>query len=180
MNALGEIIARDAVRIERLLPGPIDRVWSYFIDADKRRLWIGGGMIEPFVGGRVEIVVDNASLSDSDDPVPAKYAGDHGKGIIAGRVTECEPPRLLVYRWSHGDAEASEVRVELETLDDKVRLTLVHERLPSRDWLLSVSSGWHTHLDILAALLAGEKPRSFWRTMTANEAVYDRRIPSDG
>ena len=55
MNAFGELIARDAVRIERLLPGPIGRVWDYFIDADKRRLWIGGGVIEPFAGGRVEI-----------------------------------------------------------------------------------------------------------------------------
>lgn len=177
MTAFGELIARDAVRIERLLPGPIDRVWSYFIDADKRRLWIGGGTIEPFVGGRVEISVDNASLSESDDPVPAKYAGDHGKGRISGHVTECEPPHLLVYRWSHGDADASEVRIELKERGDKVQLTLTHERLPSRDWLLSVSAGWHTHLDILAALLAGEAPQSFWRSMTANEKIYDRRIP---
>ena len=74
MNAFGELIARDAVRIERLLPGPIDRVWDYFVDADKRRLWIGGGVIEPFAGGRVEISVDNASLADKGDPPPPKYA----------------------------------------------------------------------------------------------------------
>ena len=57
-------------------------------------------------------------------------------------------------------------------------LTLTHERLPTRDWLLSVSAGWHTHLDILAALLAGDKPQSFWRTMTGLESDYDKRIPS--
>jgi len=176
MTAFGQLIARDAVRIERLLPGPINRVWGYFIDADKRRLWIGG-TIEPFVGGRVEISVDNASLSDKNDPVPAKYAGNHGKGSIAGRVVAYKPPHLLVYRWSHGGDDASEVRVELEERGGEVQLTLTHERLPSRDWLLSVSAGWHTHLDILAALLAGERPSSFWRTMAANEADYDRRIP---
>lgn len=176
MSAFGEIVARDAVRIERLLPGPIGRVWDYFVDADKRRLWIGGGVIEPVVGGRVEILVDNASLSEADDPPPEKYAGDHGKGRIVGRVTECQPPHLLVYRWSHGE-EASEVRVELEERGDRVRLVLTHERLPSRDWLLSVTAGWHTHLDILAALLAGKAPASFWRSMTGLEEVYDRRIP---
>ena len=158
MNAFGEIVARDAVRIERLLPGPIGRVWDYFVDADKRRLWIGGGAIEPFVGGRVEISVDNASLSDADDPPPQKYAGDHGKGRIEGRVVECEPPHLLAWRWSHGDDEASHVRVELEERGSHVLLALTHERLPSRDWLLSVSAGWHTHLDILAARPVRQRP----------------------
>lgn len=177
MNAFGEVVARDAVRIDRLLPGPIDRVWDYFVDADKRSLWIGGGAIEPFIGGRVEILVDNASLSDENDPPPEKYAGNHGKGRIDGRVVACEPPHLLAWRWSHGDDDASEVRVELEERGSHVHLTLTHARLPSRDWLLSVSAGWHTHLDILAALLAGEQPESFWRAMTANEAVYDDRIP---
>ena len=178
MNAYGELIARDAVRIERLLPGPIGRVWDYFIDADKRSLWIGGGEIEPVVGGRVEISVDNASLADKDDLPPPKYAGDHGKGSILGTVTACEPPHLLAYQWQHGDDEPSKVRIELEERGDKVLLTLTHERLPSRDWLLSVSAGWHTHLDILAARLAGEAPSSFWRTMTGLETVYEKRIPS--
>jgi uncharacterized protein YndB with AHSA1/START domain len=178
MSAFGEITAHDSLRIERLLPGPIDRVWSYFIDADKRRLWIGGGAIEPFVGGRVEIVVDNASLSEEGDLPPAKYAGNDSKGRIEGRVTECEPPHLLAYRWSHGDDEASQVRVALEQRGERVQLTLTHERLPSRDWLLSVTAGWHTHLDILAALLAGERPASFWRSMMANEAAYDNSIPA--
>ena len=177
MNAYGELIARDAVRIERLLPGPIGRVWDYFVDADKRRLWIGGGVIEPVVGGRVEISVANASLADKDDLPPPKYAGNHGKGSILGTVTACEPPYLLAYQWLHGDDEPSEVRVELEERGGKVLLTLTHERLPSRDWLLSVSAGWHTHLDILAARLAGEEPQSFWRTMTGLESVYEKRIP---
>ena len=178
MNAFGELIARDAVRIERLLPGPAGRVWGYFMDAEKRRLWMGGGVIEPFAGGRVEIFIRNADLSDAGDPPPPKYAGDGGKGRILGQVVACEPPHLLVYLWEHGSGEPSEVRIELEDRGDKVLLTLTHERLPTRDWLLSVSAGWHTHLDILAARLAGEAPSSFWRTMTGLESVYEKRIPS--
>ncbi|MCX7305902.1 MAG: SRPBCC family protein [Hyphomicrobiales bacterium] len=177
MSDFGELTARDSVRIERLLPGPIDRVWSYFLDPDKRRLWIGGGILEPFAGGRVDIAVQNARLSDEGDPPPPKYAGNGGEGRIAGRVIACEPPHLLAYRWHHSGAEASEVRIELAQHGERVRLTLTHERLPSRDGLLSVSAGWHTHLDILDALLSGQVPTSFWRTMTALEADYDRRIP---
>lgn len=177
MSAFGELVARDSVRIERLLPGPIERVWSYFIDPEKRRRWIGGGVIEPFAGGRVDIVVQNARLSDEGDAPPPKYAGNGGNGQISGSVIACEPPHLLAYHWHHSGAEPSEVRIELEEQGEKVLLTLTHGRLPSRDGLLSVSSGWHTHLDILAALLAGEKPSSFWCTMTALEADYDSRIP---
>ena len=123
-------------------------------------------------------VVQNASLSDKGDLPPPKYAGNGGKGRILGKVVACEPPHLLVYHWEHGGGEPSEVRIELEERGDKVLSTLTHERLPTRDWLLSVSAGWHTHLDILAARLAGEAPSSFWRTMTGLETVYEKRIPS--
>jgi uncharacterized protein YndB with AHSA1/START domain len=177
MNMLGEIIARDAVRIERLLPGPIDRLWSYLVDPDKRRAWIGGGEIEPRVGGRVEIEIRNADLSDEGDLPPPKYARHVGPTWIFGEVTLYEPPRRLGYRWHHDGELASEVRIELEPKGDKVLFRLTHSRLPSRDALLSVSAGWHTHLDILAAHLAGEAPESFWRTMTRLDAVYDQRIP---
>lgn len=177
MSMLGEIIAQDAVRIERLMPGPIDRLWSYLIDPDKRRAWIGGGEIEPRVGGRVGIEVRNADLSDIGDLPPPKYAENAGGGQILGRVTECEPPTLFSFRWLHGGDLESEVRIELKPQGDKVLLRLTHTRLPSRAALLGVSAGWHTHLDILAALLAGERPESFWRTMTRLDAIYDQRIP---
>ncbi|MCX5581413.1 SRPBCC family protein [Kaistia terrae] len=176
-DRLGDVFARDAVRIERLMTGPIERVWSYLIDPDKRRSWFGGGEIEPRVGGNVEIQIQNADLSAVGDLPPPKYAEHAGPGQILGRVTACEPPHLFGFRWEHGPELVSDVRIELEPKGDKVLLRLTHTRLPSRDALVSVSAGWHTHLGILEATLAGEAPDSFWRSMTRLDAVYDQRIP---
>jgi hypothetical protein len=50
--------------------------------------------------------------------------------------------------------------------------------VPERSTLLSVSSGWHTHLDILAARMAGEEPAEpFWDQINRLRPEYDRRIP---
>ncbi|BCP55773.1 hypothetical protein K32_43900 [Kaistia sp. 32K] len=174
---LSELIAKDAVRIERLLPGPIERLWNYWIDPDKRRTWFGAGEIEPRTGGRVGILIRNADLSDAGDLPPPKYAEHGNENRIIGHVTVCEPPRLFGFRWQHGPDLESDVRVELEPRGDKVLLRLTHTRLPSRAALVSVSAGWQTHLGILEAHLAGETPQSFWRTMTRLDAIYDQRIP---
>lgn len=176
-NRLGEMLARDGVRIERLMAGPIERLWNYLIDPDKRRTWFGAGEIEPRSGGHVAIEIQNAELSDTGDLPPPKYAQHAGPSQILGRVTVCEPPRLFGFRWEHAPDLWSEVRIELEPHGDKVMLRLTHTRLPTRDALIGVSAGWHTHLDILAARLAGEPPASFWRTMTRLDAIYDQRIP---
>lgn len=37
LHADGEIIDRQTVRFERLLPGPIERVWAYLTELEKRR-----------------------------------------------------------------------------------------------------------------------------------------------
>ena len=176
-SRLGDVFARDAVRIERLMAGPIDRIWSYLIDPEKRQSWFGGGEIEPRVGGNVEIRIDNANLSEAGDLPPPKYAEHVGPSRILGRVTVCEPPHLFGFRWHHGPELESDVRIELEPKGDKVLLRLTHTRLPSRDALISVSTGWHTHLGILEAKLGGKTPESFWRTVTRLDAIYDQRIP---
>ncbi|WP_336801210.1 SRPBCC family protein [Kaistia sp. MMO-174] len=174
----GQLIAKDAVRIERWMPGPIERLWSYWIDPDKRRTWFGAGEIEPRAGGHVAIEIRNGDLSDAGDLPPPKYAEHGNEGRIIGHVTVCEPPRLFGFRWQHGPGLESDVRVEMEPSGDKVLLRLTHTRLPSRAALVSVSAGWQTHLGILEANLAGEAPKSFWRTMTRLDAAYERQIPA--
>ncbi|MBB3059863.1 uncharacterized protein YndB with AHSA1/START domain [Microbulbifer rhizosphaerae] len=37
MEDYGVMTAADTLRIERLLPGPLERVWQYLVDSDKRR-----------------------------------------------------------------------------------------------------------------------------------------------
>ena len=38
------------IRLVRTLPGPIERVWEYLTDPEKRARWFAGGPMEPRVG----------------------------------------------------------------------------------------------------------------------------------
>ncbi|MNR51250.1 hypothetical protein D3C85_1708980 [compost metagenome] len=54
---------------------------------------------------------------------------------------------------------------------------LTHRKLASRDDMVDVAGGWHTHLNVLAARLAGREPGPFWSVNAALEAEYQARIP---
>ncbi len=177
MSQYGELIAADTVQFKRLLPGNIDRVWSYLVEGDKRAKWLAGGDTEERVGGNVELHFDNHSLSSlPDDPPPEKYKDMPEKMSYSGKVTQCEPKTLLAHTWLADGEEESEVTYQLEQRDDGVLLTLTHRRL-RREMLTAASGGWHAHLDILADVLADNEPQPFWRTHTALEAEYDARLP---
>ena len=176
MSHYGERIDETTVRFERLLPGPIERVWQYLTDGDKRASWLCGGEMELRVGGKVEMHFHNASLSSQPDvEPPEKYRDLPEKMSFGGSVTRCEPPRLLAYTWDFED-EPSEVCYELEETGDRVRLVLTHRKLTSHDEIISASGGWHTHLDILEDVLNGREPRAFWKAHTPLEAEYERRF----
>lgn len=170
-----ERVAEDAVRIERLLPGPIERVWAWLTDPELRRLWLAGGPMDLQAGGRVELRFRHAELSADDGPVPERYREVHARGhVLHGRITLCEPPHRLAYTWNDGE-EASEVGFELSPAGDRVRLLLVHRRL-RRDDMVSVASGWHAHLAILGERLRNAPPPAFWTLHTALEAHYRERL----
>ena len=78
--------------------------------------------------------------------------------------------------WEFDETEASEVCYELEEVGDKVRLVLTHKRLDTSESILSVSGGWHTHLDILVDVLEGQEPKPFWKTQAALEVEYTERL----
>ena len=183
MNTHGALTAPDTIRFERLLPGPIERVWMHLVDPDKRALWLAGGPMTLAPDGDVELAFRNAELSRGDDPAPEKYRDYENSGEVFGQITACEPPHLLAFTWSdmpgEPEAEDSEVRFELETQGEHVRLTLTHMRLQSNE-LLSVAGGWHTHLGILEDTLSGREARPFWRTHTRIEAEYAERLGIEG
>jgi len=182
-NAHGTLLTPDTLRFERLLPGPIERVWAHLVDPGKRALWLAGGPMPLAPGSEVELQFRNAELSRDDDPAPEKYRDYENSGEVFGQIVACDPPRLLVFTWSdmpgEPEAEDSEVRFELETQDDQVRLTLTHTRLWSNE-LLSVAGGWHTHLGILDDTLSGREARPFWRTHTQLEAEYAETLGIGG
>jgi uncharacterized protein YndB with AHSA1/START domain len=174
MNAYGERLGKTTVRFERLLPGPIERVWQYITEGEKRAKWLAGGSTELAVDGVVNLEFHNASLSPlPDDPPPNKYCGLPEKMSFSGRVTRCDPPNLLAHTWE-ADGDFSEVEYALSTVGDKVQIVITHTRL-NEDEVLGVCGGWHAHLDILDDVLEGQTPRAFWKNHTALEAEYESR-----
>ena len=174
MSEYGELLDENTVRFERLLPGPIERVWRYLTESDKRAQWLCGGDVETAVDGHVDMHFHNVSLSSDDDiPRPQKYRDKPERMSFEGRVTRCEPPHLLEHTWEFGD-ESSEVCYRLE--GDKVRLVLIHRRLETSDTVLSVSTGWHTHLNLLVDILEQRKPRPFYRMQLEYESEYGQRL----
>ena len=176
MNEYGELLDESTVRFERVLPGPIGRVWSYLTENDKRAKWLCGGDVEIAIEGHVDMHFHNVSLSSEDDiPRPEKYKDMPEKMSFEGKVTRCEPPYVLEHTWEF-DKESSVVRYELTEQGDKVRLVLTHRQLESRDTVLSVSGGWHTHLNVLADVLDGNEPRPFYKMQLRYESEYGERL----
>ncbi len=175
MNGYGVVLETGTVRFERLLPGPIERVWEYLTDSDKRGKWLSTGKMDLRDGGKVEHIFRNTELS-ADKNTPEKYRQYEGK-CMAGRILRCEPPRLLSYTWNESrPGEPSEVTFELSSRGKEVLLVLTHRRLPDDGSMLNVSGGWHTHLGILEDQLNGQEPRPFWATHAKMEAEYARRF----
>jgi uncharacterized protein YndB with AHSA1/START domain len=180
--AYGTVTGPGTVRFERIVPGPIERVWSYLTDSGKRSTWLAAGEMELRPGGRVEHIFRNSELTGHGDAPPAKYASHAKESRMHGQILACEPPRLLAYSWGettgeHADAH-SEVRFELTAIGKDVRLVLTHSRLANRDGMVGVSGGWHSHLGLLANQLAGESPAPFWATFARLESEYEQRIPA--
>ena len=86
----GIATAPDAVRIERLRPGPIERVWDYLVDPRLRATWLAAGAFEPRVGGTVELAFHHATRTPDDDAPPPKYADlcDGARMIVTSPIEE--------------------------------------------------------------------------------------------
>jgi uncharacterized protein YndB with AHSA1/START domain len=159
------------VRIERLLPGPIERVWAYLTESDKRAQWFAAGPMELRKGGGMELSFDNSNLTPHGETTPAEYA-DHGcGGGSPGRILQCEPPRLLAFTFGGGE-EPSEVLFELAPRGNDVLLTLTHSRISDPEMVLGYGSGWHTHLGILIDKMNGRTPKPFWSTHAVLKKEY--------
>ncbi len=154
MSSEGKRISETMIRFERVLPGPIERVWEFLTKADNLA-WIGGGSLEPREGGAVNIM----------------------QGHIRGVVTQWRPPHLLAFTWNvfspgekYSSFPESYVTWELKDVGGNVRLTLTHRPMLEGFEAQSMM-GWHTILDMLDAQLQG-RTASREKLMEENRARY--------
>ncbi|MBS7541750.1 SRPBCC family protein [Ancylobacter oerskovii] len=175
-DGYGTRLAPDTLRFERLLPGPVERVWAYLTEPEKRRRWMADGPMELTPGGQVNLVFRNGELNGGQ-PTPERFAKYEGEHHNDGIVLACEPNRLLRFSWDGCSAGASEVTFELTPRGEKVLLTVTHQRLASRDAMLSVAGGWHSHLALLVEELEGHERPAIWSLMSRYVDEYDARLP---
>ncbi len=148
------------VRLERVVPGPIERVWEHLTNTKLLHAWFGDkSNIEPRQGGAVRLM----------------------DGHIRGVVTQWQPPHRLSYTWnvfSPGDPPdavsaypESYLMLTLEPRGEEVLLRLNHlpvlERFEKQN-----AMGWHTFLDILSATLEGGKVCTRQEYMVRNSVRY--------
>jgi uncharacterized protein YndB with AHSA1/START domain len=170
-DGYGTLTEPATLTIQRLLPGPIERVWAYLTDSELRRQWLAAGDMQMQVGAPFEFVWRNDELTNPPGQRPAGFSEEHR---MQCRITVVDPPRKLAFTWRG----SGDVSFELEPKGDKVLLTVIHRRLPDRATLLMVGAGWHMHLDLLVARATGEKPEPFWDGWSRLKHEYDRRIPA--
>jgi uncharacterized protein YndB with AHSA1/START domain len=129
---------RCAVRFERLYDATPDELWAALTDPDQLPGWLAhASRFELAVGGDVRL-----DFGDGDE--------------VYGEIRELEPGRVLEYTWTFSGERESVVRFEIRPRDQGVQLVLDHRQLP-RDVGVGYSAGWHAHLDMLAAALAGSR-----------------------
>jgi len=167
MTLPSTMIEPGTVRLERLLPGPIERVWSYITDSKKRATWLAAGEFDLRVGGRIQLEFDNAKLSP--DGAGGKDKG-RGTGKFEGVITRLEAPRQLTHTWGWGWSD-TEVTYALAPKGKEILLLITHRRLPKEVWS-GVMGGWDVHTAILSDQLEGKPPRSFWTEHAKAEKKY--------
>ncbi len=145
------------VRFERRLNHPVDRVWEALTEPSQLVQWLAAAEIDPAPGGRYALHFQNIEHTH------------------VGRVIRYEPPYLFEHTF--GDDANGVVRWELEPDGDGCQLRLSHTVYAS-DELANFASGWHTHLELLEALLDGAPEPWNWDRWHAHKARYSEQVQS--
>lgn len=163
------VVAPQTVRLQRRLRGPIERVWSFLTDSDLRKQWLAAGTVPKRAGDTFRLTWRNDALTDPPGAKPEGFGTEHS---MQSTLLACDPPHRLAFTWGDGD-----VTFELEPSGDDVLLSIVHRGISDRRNLLMIGAGWHEHLNLLRARLAGATPEPFWDAWTRLHAEYAQRIP---
>ncbi len=169
-NDYGTLIEPATLKIQRLLPGPVERVWAYLTESELRSKWLASGTMQAQIDTPFEFVWRNEELACPPSKRPEGSAEEHRMKCL---IKEFDPPRKLAFTWGTG----SDVSIELAPIGNQFQLTLIHRRIPDRGTLLSVGAGWHSHLDILVANVSGSAAEPFWDAWKRLQQDYDQRLP---
>jgi uncharacterized protein YndB with AHSA1/START domain len=142
---------RPALRFERRLNHPVERVWRAISEPEQLKAWFPST-----VSGQIAAGAD------------LTFTFEQGEApTMQGEVTDHEAPNVLAFYWGH-----DHLRFELEPAGDGtiLRFTCL---LDARDKAARDAAGWHFTFDRLDAALGGAAPDDdAWRRLYAD---YERR-----
>lgn len=172
----GKTIAPDTFRLERTLKAPIERVWSYFVEADKRSRWFNAG--DDLTGAGQTATLSFGHFRITSEKPPARWAKMETEEIpMRTLVLAFEPPRLLEISWGDGEEHVSNVRFEFKAQGDETLLVLTHSRIDTNANLRDFAGGWTAHVQTLADVLEGKPTNRFWGDVVRAHDVYEEAIP---
>lgn len=130
------------VRLERVLPATIDRVYDAWTRPELLTQWY---CPNPTLDLKV----------DADVRVGGDYVVTMGPHVVRGTYLEVDPPKLIVFswQWDDGGGEVSQVRVELTEVADGTRMLLSHTGLSSAEDAAGHLEGWQAELERLVSVL---------------------------
>src|SRR5712672_1411353 len=111
-DAYGVLTEPATLKIQRLLPGPIERVWAYLTESDLRRQWLAAGAMQGKAGTPFEFVWRNDELSDAPTQRPAGFPEEQRMQCL---ITEYKPPRKIAFTWQG----SGDVSFELDAKGDE-------------------------------------------------------------
>jgi uncharacterized protein YndB with AHSA1/START domain len=180
MENFARQINDQTIQFVRILPGPIEKIWAYLWDGEKRGEWFASGAMPTKVGESFEMRFKHSELSPHTAVPPEKMVEMDRTGHTSrNTLLAYEPPHRLVFTFGPEKRVTSEVEFRLDQegdpKDNKIRFTLTHSKIPDRQFAVGVSGGWHSHLAILEDKANGRVPPAFWDVWRQFDGVYDKR-----
>ena len=103
MDAYGKLVNPQTVVFERLLPGPIERVFAFLFEEDKRKLWFTTGAIPTTPGEKFQMTWKHSTYSPNKSVAPDSMKEMDEKGHTAtNTLLVYEPPYRLVFTFGEG------------------------------------------------------------------------------
>ncbi|MEA2292769.1 MAG: hypothetical protein QOE86_408 [Solirubrobacteraceae bacterium] len=144
---------RPALRFERRLRHPVERVWRAITEPADLAQWFPDTIEADWRAGAVRFL-------------------DHVQGGSTGEVLEHDPPRRLAYTWY-----TNELRFELEPDGDGATLLRLTALLGEREAAARDAAGWHVCLDRLEqALATGDAEAPDSRPTPEWSALFDAYV----
>ena len=147
------------LRFERFFAHPPEKLWTVIATPEHIAHWLqADATIDLHQGGVFHLAFHNFAH------------------VVQGEILRCEPPHLLEYSWPESAAQAGSIVMwEITPTSSGSRLVLTHF-LPARADVADYASGWHWHLDGIAASIAGNATvwqDNVWRGL---KQAYEERF----